>query len=286
MNLLLGADPEVFVQIPGARQRYISAHDIVPGTKAKPFPVANGAFQADGTAAEFNITPASSLEEFTNNIQSVKGQLLGHLKSLDKRAELDFSPVRKYSKNYWAKKVPEHAKELGCEPDFNAYTRETNPRPNQVAAGSMRSAGGHIHFGFTEVEDPFDKVHILDCSILTKALDRFLLPFSTSWDTDKERRVLYGKPGAFRPKKYGMEYRPLSNKWVESPDTIAFVYKVSVGVFNLLKSDQALCEDLLNTKRPYTEYDTEVIKKLGLTKYSSGQDAGRTTFRYNYEFYD
>jgi hypothetical protein len=44
------------------------------------------------------------------------------------------------------------------------------------------------------------------------------------WDKDATRRQLYGKAGAFRPKPYGMEYRVLSNRWLDSEPLMRWVY--------------------------------------------------------------
>jgi hypothetical protein len=51
-----------------------------------------------------------------------------------------------------------------------------------------------------------------------KQLDWFLGAWSVKHDSDVTRRKLYGKAGAFRPKPYGVEYRPLSNFWIVSKD--------------------------------------------------------------------
>ncbi|OYV41139.1 MAG: hypothetical protein B7Z80_02685 [Rhodospirillales bacterium 20-64-7] len=55
-------------------------------------------------------------------------------------------------------------------------------------------------------------------------MDYFLGIHSLLWDKDGTRRKLYGKAGAFRPKPYGMEYRVLSNRWLDSPDLTRWVY--------------------------------------------------------------
>ena len=52
MNILIGADPELFVKKDGV---VVSGHDLIQGTKADPFPVQDGAVQVDGMALEFNI---------------------------------------------------------------------------------------------------------------------------------------------------------------------------------------------------------------------------------------
>jgi hypothetical protein len=72
MDLLIGADPEVFVSQAG---KFMSAYGLIPGTKQEPHAVDNGAVQVDGMALEFNIDPSASSEAFVYNIKSVLAQL-------------------------------------------------------------------------------------------------------------------------------------------------------------------------------------------------------------------
>ena len=72
LNIKLGADPEKFVS---NGKEFVSAHGMIQGTKAKPFPVKDGAVQVDGMAVEFNIDPAEDKEAFLHNLQSVMSQL-------------------------------------------------------------------------------------------------------------------------------------------------------------------------------------------------------------------
>ena len=206
-NLLIGCDPEVFVFDTKAG-KYVTGHGLIPGTKDKPFKVDGGAVQVDGMALEFNIDPASSSEEFVGNIEKVlkalKGMLPPHL-------ELAAKPTVEFGKAYLST-MPEEAVELGCEPDYNAYTGKENPRPN--AASTFRTSAGHIHIGWTEGMDPKDPDHFEACCMFAKFLDYHLGATAALWDEDDKRRQLYGDRGAFRPKPYGMEYRSPSSAWL------------------------------------------------------------------------
>ena len=206
-NFLIGADPEFFVKRDGVP---VSAHGLIEGTKDAPKKVRNGAVQVDGMALEFNIDPAGSFVEFEENMVSV----LSQIKAMVPGYEAMIEPIAEFGAEY-IKKQPKEARELGCSPDYNAYTKRENPRPNVDAP--FRTASGHIHIGWTKDVDPMDEGHFEACCTLTKALDIWLGIPSLVWDADDRRRSLYGAAGAFRPKPYGMEYRVLSNKWIDHP---------------------------------------------------------------------
>lgn len=205
--LKIGADPELFVFKNGEP---ISAHDLLPGTKASPFIVPGGAVQVDGTAAEFNIDPAETFNEFNDNIETV----LGHLGSLlPSDCELRSSPCVVWAQEYFDK-LPHLATELGCMPDFNAWTGRRNPKPRLKDMPTLRTAAGHIHIGFTQGASIQDPMHIRECQRMAQLMDWHVGSWSCEVDLDKTRRMLYGKAGACRYKTYGVEYRTLSNFWV------------------------------------------------------------------------
>lgn len=225
MELSIGCDPELFLKVSG---KFQSVHDILPGTKDNPYRVSNGAVQVDGVAAEFNIDPAMSLTEFTNNIADVRwslkdmiGQKLGH-RSFDLVAE----PVAYFDQGYFDA-LPQTPKLLGCQPDFNAYTGEQNEPPETTEP--FRTGAGHVHVGWGEYLDPDDPEHFIACRDVVRQLDAVVYPLSEKWDTDTKRRTLYGQKGSFRPKTYGVEYRPLSNAWLRSEETIKIVYEVTLS---------------------------------------------------------
>ena len=216
LNVTIGSDPELFVKHNG---KFVSGHELIPGTKEDPFPVPRGAVQVDGTALEFNTDPASNLRQFHNASNSV----IKALKSMiPDDHELVAAPVADYGKKY-LDTLPFKAVELGCSPDWNAYTMMENPTPD--ADTPFRTASGHIHIGWTNVKNPYDEKHMLECCSLVKALDVFLGVPSLLIDTDNRRRNLYGKAGAFRPKEYGLEYRVLSNFWVLDAKLRAWVWQ-------------------------------------------------------------
>lgn len=217
-TILLGADPELFIRNPNTGD-FVSAHGKVPGTKHKPHKVPFGAIQIDGTALEFNIDPAATVDEFVHNIQIVKQTIAGYVPGYNVVAE----PVAHYDKNYFDWEVPGSAKELGCDPDFCGWTLEVNPRP-EPGNRPIRTAAGHIHIGWTDGVDIYDKDHFELCAQVARQMDYYLGVHSLLWDQDGTRRDLYGKAGAFRPKSYGVEYRVLSNRWLTSEALIRWVY--------------------------------------------------------------
>src|SRR6476661_615018 len=187
-KILVGADPELFVK--DSKGRYRSAHGMIAGTKADPFPVACGAYQVDGMAVEFNIHPAATPEEFQTNIQRVMEQMeaalpKGHTMHSDSTATFHGNHLRVQ---------PEEATQLGCEPDFNAYTLAENEKPNGKV--KFRTASGHVHIGFVDGADVRSQEHMIRCAMLIKHLDVFLGLPSLLWDKDTKRRELYGKAGA------------------------------------------------------------------------------------------
>lgn len=208
-----GADPEIFI-INGDGEP-VCADGLIPGTKLEPYKVAGGAVQVDGFAAEFNIDPARTFKEFNGNISKV-------LRTLKRMLPQGYGFTSKasivFSEKVWDE-APEHAKELGCTPDFNAWTGKTNPPPDLPDNPRLRSAAGHIHIGWRGPEDDYiDEAHVNNCREFAKQLDFYLGAWSLNYDMDTTRRKLYGRAGAIRYKPYGVEYRVLSNFWLFNPE--------------------------------------------------------------------
>lgn len=230
MKITVGCDPEIFVTQKG---QFRSAHGLIPGTKDKPHPVPHGAVQVDGMALELNTDPVDNADDFVRNIKSV----MNSMQEMVPGYEFAIVPSCKFNGNHF-RAQPDEAKELGCTPDYDAYTLKENPRPDNTT--TMRTASGHVHIGFCEGANPTDPDHIVRCATLVKQLDFYLGLPSLFWDKDHTRRQMYGRAGAFRPKPYGVEYRVLSNAWLLTEERMRFVFDMTVqAVTDLIEGRRA-----------------------------------------------
>src|SRR3546814_15842546 len=99
-------------------------------------------------AGEFNIVPAHTFNEFDDNIVSVMKEMTG---MLPKGYKLSVVPHMVFPQDVMDK-ASQKALELGCSPDYNAWTGGVNPPPDASQNPLMRCAGGHLHVGWTEGE--------------------------------------------------------------------------------------------------------------------------------------
>lgn len=271
MNVLMGCDPEIFVTDEADVPR--SAHDLVPGTKKKPYRVDRGAIQVDGTALEFNIDPAKNEEEWVQNIATVMGQLR---EKTPKEFNFLIEPHVVFADEYF-KTLPKKAKEMGCEPDLCAYTMKENPKPNDRS--KMRTASGHIHIGITENQDTTNQEHIIRMCTLAKHLDLWLGVRSLEWDSDAQRQRLYGKPGAIRIKPYGLEYRVLSNAWLRDEKLVRFIYQQTLACIEDLKKNGALQKNkITGNMSPYDYVKSAVTyRKASMVQNALGVELNKRT---------
>lgn len=228
-NFTIGADPEVFVKNKNTG-KFVSAHNMVPGTKEKPHVVPSGMVQVDGLALEFGIDPADSATEFKDNLTKVQNILKGMI------GDHEFIPdVSVEFDEEFANSLDPSSLLIGCEGDFNGWTLEENPTVDGSAL--MRTAGGHVHVGGFHTDDPWGEEHFTTCAKLARIMDQTLGVYSVLWDNDDKRRSMYGKAGSFRPKSYGMEYRTMSNQWIFSPKLIHFVFEASKRALEYMFED-------------------------------------------------
>lgn len=232
MDILIGCDPELFVRNKTTGLS-VSAFGLIPGTKKDPYIVGNGAVQVDGMALEFNTNPAATFNEFDANIVSVMKDMKAMISD---DLLFDIIPSVVFDDETLAA-MPDVAKELGCDPDYNAYTMEANPRPVPPVPG-LRTASGHVHIGLGEFKNWRGPDHFSEMSRLVRGLDRFVGLTSVLMDPDPTRRVLYGAAGAMRVKPYGVEYRVPSNAWIKTKVRRKVMYDAVQSTINWLVEDK------------------------------------------------
>jgi Phage phiEco32-like COOH.NH2 ligase-type 2 len=204
----IGADPEVFV---GNEAGLKSIVGTIGGTKTVPLPLPLGkgyAVQEDNVALEFNIPAARNKRAFVESINLATGFLEKVMKDSYGlqfvKESAAFFPIGEL--------MTREAQEFGCDPDYNAWTGQRNPRPKAPDA-TLRSCGGHVHVGTK-----------LDMIKSVRACDLYMGVPSVLVDKGDLRKQLYGKAGAFRKKPFGFEYRTLSNFWIFDPTITGWIY--------------------------------------------------------------
>jgi hypothetical protein len=232
----------------------------IGGSKSVPLPLPLGfgyAVQEDNVAIEFNIPPAQDAREFIKSIQDTLN-LLGSTIS----EQYGLSIVQISAASFPPEELlhPD-ALVFGCDPDYNAWTGERNPKP--VATDpALRSCGGHIHIGYDKsVYRPDDVI---------KSVDLHVGVPSVLMDDGQKRKELYGKRGAYREKSYGVEYRTLSNFWIFKESLINWAWENTVravdavGVqLNNINNDAELIEQAIDG-------NNKEIAQMLVNKYNLG----------------
>ena len=218
--LKIGADPELFLYN-NKTLNFVSAHNKFPGTKQDPYKVGNGAIQVDGTAIEFNIRPALSLEEFISNIEEMQG-IIKNWAYKNHRLSVSHNPVAIFEKDYFdSLSVKERT--LGCDPEYSALTGRLCRKPDLIGE-TFRTTGGHVHVGYSN--KALQKSDFENQRQIAVTLSKNLLEVAEQWENDMSsyRRLYYGSDFAFRPKPYGVEIRCLDSLWTSKKEYITEIY--------------------------------------------------------------
>lgn len=231
-KLTVGSDPELIIQ--DRDGRYRSSIGIIKGTKEHKVDLGNGHYAfCDNVLLEMNVSTAYSKEDFISKMGDC-------LRRVNKLVRPHYRLVPQASAIYDAKET-EHpdANVFGCDAEYCCYEMAQLNPPTCEPGNNFRSAGGHIHLGFTEEAYPLlAKINGEDRNErdwgriwVVRMMDLFVGLPSLFVDHDKTsaaRRKLYGKAGTHRPKEdYGVEYRATSNFWLHSPRLARLVYDLS-----------------------------------------------------------
>ena len=216
----IGTDTELFAVSPNGK--HISLCGLIGGSKEEPKQILGlpdgFCVQEDNVSVEFNIPPCNTSSTFIACVSTVVNEVSKILEKnnllISEKASVSFDADQLLHPN---------ALIFGCEPDYDAWKKIENKKP-KCDNPNLRTAGGHIHVGTDN--------DMIEC---VKRMDLFLGVPSIIIDNSKssiERRKLYGKAGAMRPKSYGFEYRVLSNFWVFDSEYIKWVFNATKNAVN------------------------------------------------------
>lgn len=242
MFLRLGCDPEVFLK--DAKGNPVSAIGKIGGTKARPKPIKElnsyyapdvgiFALQEDNVALEYNTPAASYTDHWVTYHQKINSYIDDLLKPMGLKRHIvpcvEFPESELQTPKAWV---------FGCEPDYDAWNLQINPRPESNNR-FLRSAGGHIHVGYAKPS----KISSIE---LVRLLDVFVgMPMMVAEEPNK-RKELYGRAGACRFKPFGVEYRTPSNFWTAKDSRIKWIFLQAHKAFSTMGSSRSL--DLMNNR--------------------------------------
>jgi hypothetical protein len=205
---MIGADVEMFLY-DRDKDSIAPCVGIIAGTKDNPY-VPEGymkgfAMQEDNVMLEYNIPPALSVRTWNERFKTAFMMIEKELgKKYGYRIEEEFTFMNKDLRS-------QQAQTIGCDPDYDAY--EGGERRIWAGVlGNERTCGGHIHLGGD-----------FNCPDFVAAL--FADLFIGCWGNTRSKKsttrtAWYGKPGIFRSKPYGIEYRTPSNAWTQSTTSV------------------------------------------------------------------
>lgn len=168
----------------------------------------HGRIFPDNMNAEIAINPVTTLKDFHAATESLLGL------ARDQGFDLIMDPIIKYPDR--CLDHPE-ARISGCNPDLSAYRMDNNIPPDFETMDGTRSCGAHIHTG-DNTTDPYNQAMWMDLMVTLPLLKH---------EKATERRSMYGGAGCIRVKPYGMEYRTLSNVWLDDPALREFVWEAT-----------------------------------------------------------
>lgn len=233
-----GLDPEMMIRDRVSNQ-IVSAIPILKCNKERKIDLGDGFFTyADNVLIECNVPPSYSKEELLSNVDimfSKLNNLLGNRYSAECVSYHHFS-LKECSHNY--------AKQSGCLPTFDAFSLEMCESPELHETG--RAAGGHCHWGrhdFKECKegdfliDPMSKCRAVKWGAYYLGLPSIILDDS---ETSRQRKRTYGYAFEHRPSDFGVEYRCLSNFWINRKELVEFIYDMSILALEAARNDEEI----------------------------------------------
>jgi hypothetical protein len=230
--LTMGFDPEIGLTT-GKRDQLLPAWLFTKGTKDNPEPLPgykgdkNIGILFDGVALEVNAAPVevNAPMDIAEHWDLVWHNVRKYLITPKKIGAFNetigmFSDAAVLS--------DKRATLYGCSEDYDAYSEFPEKERGFVPPqDGIKCFGGHIHFGYdTKLCPPH---------IFVKLLSLLGLPYLDG--RQHHRRLRFGLPGLFRPKKYGVEYRTPGNSWAFSSGLLAGWGACALVLINILEKN-------------------------------------------------
>jgi hypothetical protein len=277
----LGGDPEFFVYIKDGDKLIIQSADKFLPPKGLPgiailekSKMTCGNYHFDGVQAEINPLPAQCRHDITFYTWGCLYQVYQLAKAKYPKKEIIIAPLASITV------TPEDIKDtdmecrrFGCSPDINIYDDKQIRYPDGNKF-MTRFSGGHIHFGFDQLDYATKFKQEGKLLSLIKVLDIIPGVITTAisgGEEEKIRREWYGKAGSYRVQRHGIEYRTLSSFWMVSPQLLSLTY----GLFRDAcltvfwdKEDILLKEigDIEEVRRIINEVDVKAAQELYFKK--------------------
>lgn len=223
-----GCDPEGFFY---KGEEPVSSGEVLALHRQKTFRL--GSVHRDGFQFELHTNAVTSPRELCTRVASCVKETATYTAAFGVTPKftraLELSPAT-------MKTLDAAARELGCDISENFYGLSPQDQPSETYL--IRSGGGHLHLG---IKRPLYHKRV----DLVPYLDTILGNTCVLLDQDPGsalRRRLYGLPGEFRTPRYGLEYRTLSNFWLENETvmrTTLGIAELAVAAFVLGTQDSA-----------------------------------------------
>ncbi len=209
----------------------------------------------DGVQAELNPKPYSCRAYLGDEIQLCFKKIYDKIK-IDTSLSVEFLQVTEVREEE-LKSLSEQAKKFGCAPSSNLYSKSESKIEVNPEIYRFRSAGGHIHLGRDENTNIKMINTLKQYERVVTMLDILLgntcvLIDKNEWA--KERRKVYGKAGEYRLPAHGIEYRTLSNFWLQSYQLMSFVMGMARFSINVV----------LNNMFENIDYETPILKETNI----------------------
>lgn len=214
----LGCDPEFFFSKKG---KIIGSEKILP-KEGLTIGYGTSKIIIDGVQAELNPEANTCRERLAFNIKKCFETISLTLKN-NKGIKTDFSQTIEISKKE-LNSLAKESRTFGCAPSKNIHNPKSKIAIKDASTYKYRSAGGHIHlgtyngYGSGDIQIKTNKA-IKNDKHLVPMLDIIVGNTCVLIDRDPgniERRKVYGRAGEYRLPSHGLEYRTLSNFWLQN----------------------------------------------------------------------